>query len=97
MNIHVYFHDQDVVVERLSRIERMIKQQGVEITAMTKNEAARLDKLTNDIKTRFEALVAKIPTPLTPEEQAEVDADFATLEAIGADPDNPIPAEPPVA
>lgn len=55
-----------------------------------------VDAETTRIAGKFEQLLAKANTPagLSPAEQAEATATIARLKGIGADPADPIPAEP---
>lgn len=54
--------------------------------------AKRLDAATNAIAERMQKLLdaAKSQQPLTPEEEAMVQADIAKLESMGKDPNNPV-------
>lgn len=92
MKLDIHLHEYDAA--RLDRIERLlfnINQRTERNFIMTREEAKKLDAITNAIKTRIEALLAKHADDLTPEEQAEVDADFATLDQLGKDVNNPLP------
>jgi hypothetical protein len=58
----------------------------------------KVDKATNDTAARVQALIDSIKAEkgtLTPEQDAEVAAIVGHLEAIGANPSNPVPAAPP--
>lgn len=80
--------------ERFDQIERLliiIKVNTERIKTMSKDEAKRLDALTNAIKARFDALIAAHGDVMTAEEKAAVEEDLALLEKIGRDPSAPIP------
>jgi hypothetical protein len=92
VKIDIFVHqDHDrtssLIGDRLERIEQLVERNFI----MTREEAKRLDTITSAIKARIEALIASHVNDLTPAEQAAVDEDFATLDALGKDASNPIP------
>ncbi len=60
--------------------------------------ADRLNAATNNISAVLSSLRAQIAagTPLSPEDLALFDAQIAQLDALGTDPNNPVPAPPTV-
>lgn len=53
-----------------------------------------LNEVTDAIAVRMQKLLDanRNQTPLTPEEEAQVEADVARLQAMGKDENNPVPA-----
>lgn len=97
-NIHIYHHNVDNspndVILRLNRIDRQIQLLGDQIMALDAAFVQRLDKATNDIAARFQALLDSQRTNLTDEQVAEMEADISRLEEMGKNPNQPLPPTP---
>jgi hypothetical protein len=109
-DIHMHIHGTDhadrshEILKKLGDLVALIQQlQGKVSTMATKadfdNLVASVNAATNNIAARIAALEAKIATGgLTADEEANVLTELASvranLEALGADPNNPVP--PPV-
>lgn len=101
VTVHVH-HEADASVlqklEVLSAQLTALHQQGVQHMAVTETIrvfAARVDAATNEIASDIRVLRDKVAagTPLTEEDQAELDRLATALEALGRDPENPVPGE----
>lgn len=92
IDLHVHNAEDDERLERIEEHLKQLKQQGDTLMTMTADQAKRLDAATNAIAARLQTLVDAVAAgdPLTPEQQAQVEADIAALEKMGKDPANPV-------
>jgi hypothetical protein len=85
----------DAVLSQLQAL-RTQGAQHMAVSEAIRTFASRVDIATNEIASDLKALRDKIAagTPLTAEDQAELDRMASRLEDIGKDPENPVPGEP---
>lgn len=98
-HIHVhYHHDTDTkilqIFDQIQDALRTIITQGEMLMAIDKVFVKTLNEVTDAIAVRMQKLLDanRNQTPLTPEEEAQVEADVARLQAMGKDENNPVPA-----
>lgn len=97
-DVHVHVGPDTATLDRLSAIERgvqaLIAQGGVMNEKITQL-SQRLDAATNEIAKDLQALRDAIANNTVSEEQlTALDSTITRLEAMGQDPENPVPAPP---
>jgi len=99
LNVYHSFHSErqtveklDAILEAIRKLEERIMGAYTDITTLL----VAVDEHTNEIATRIQALIDQIGAGLTPAQAEEIkialQAEVAKLDALAADPADPIPA-----
>ena len=101
IDLHVHSHEgSDRVAEQLAKIlhaigalEAHTKGNLMAVSAQIQQFSDRVNTATNEIAADLKALRDKVAagTPLTPEDASALDGIASRLEAMGVDPENPVP------
>lgn len=86
VNVHVKNDDTALVLAELKALKEAVLTQSEKIAELT----TRLDAATNEIASDLQALRDKLAS-VTDVDLAPLDASISRLEALGRDPENPIP------
>jgi len=99
LNVYHSFHSERQTVEKLDAILEAIRKWEERIMGAYTDITTLLvavDEHTNEIATRIQALIDQIGAGLTPAQAEEIkialQAEVAKLDALAADPNDPIPA-----
>lgn len=102
VDLHVYFHHEhpdrvtamlDQILHAVANLATHTKESLMTVTAQIQEFSDRVNAATNEIAADLQALRDKVAagTPLTEEDTALLNAAASRLEAMGADPENPVP------
>lgn len=89
---------QSMLTDYTTRIRNEIHDLKRTLIMKTDELLAKVDSTTNETATRVQALIDAIKAQngnLTPDQETEANNIIAHLQAIGADPANPVPPIPP--